>query len=71
MPRASYRSAIDWMARNGDTEWVEDGPPSVTASLVTDLFGKDDEQVRRHLRNALRRHARTRARPPPQGAADP
>jgi hypothetical protein len=71
MPRASYRAAIAWMVLNDDTEWVEADPLSVTAALVADLFGKDDEQVRRDLRNALRRKARRQPQPPPQGGSAP
>ena len=54
---ASYRSAIEWMALNDDTEWVKDGEPdcglSVTAALVADLFGKTDEKVKRDLARAV------------------
>lgn len=62
---ASYRQAITWIAQNDDTEWVNDAPyvgPSVTASLVADLFGKTDEQVVADLRRALNREAALRRR---------
>lgn len=56
MVRASYRRAIMWMVENDDTEWAENGDPiSVSGSLVADLFGKDDEQVRADLRRALKK----------------
>ena len=50
----SYRSAIEWMVFNDDTEWVRDrSHMSVTASLVADIYGKRDEQVREDLQKAL------------------
>lgn len=63
MKRASYRSALEWIAMNDDTEWLddeplpgEDGPPpSVTACLVADLFGKDTSTVAGDLRRTLER----------------
>lgn len=50
---ASYKQAIAWMVENDDTEWVLGDPQSVTAALVADLFGKDDDTVRRDLFKAL------------------
>lgn len=52
---ARYKDAIQWMVDNDDTDWCdEDGAClSVTASLVADLFGKTDEQVREDLARAL------------------
>ena len=48
---ASYRAAIAWMVLNDDTEWVDNGDPqSVTAALVADLFGKDDDKVLQDLK---------------------
>lgn len=58
---ARYRDAIEWIAHNDDTEWAENDPDeacgttSVTAALVADLFGKDDQQVRKDVRAALKR----------------
>lgn len=58
---ARYQEAIDWIAANDDTEWVnhaEDwalGTESVTAALVADLFGKESSQVRKDLVRALKR----------------
>jgi hypothetical protein len=58
----SYARAIAWIADNDDTSWlraVDDDEviPSVTASLVADLFGRTDEDVARDIARALRRHA--------------
>jgi hypothetical protein len=64
MKRASYRAAIFWIAANDDTEWVGDENadtslaihcPSVTASLVADLFDVDTERVRLDVRRELAR----------------
>ena len=58
---ARYADAIQWMADNDDTEWVDNDPNagggalSVTASLVADVFGKTDDQVRADLKRALNR----------------
>lgn len=60
--RARYRDAIDWMALNGDTEWLRDNDdeliPSVTASLVADLFGRTTEEMTADLRRALHKQER-------------
>jgi len=57
--RASYKAAIEWMVENDDTEWIGcDDPHSVTAAMVADLFGKDDETVRADLRRALKKAGR-------------
>ena len=61
MKRPSYREAIEWLARNDDNEWVKADPEegggalSVTASLVADMFGIDDERVRKDLTRKLER----------------
>jgi hypothetical protein len=59
MSRASYRKAVDWIARNDDTNDLENGMgepiPTVTMSLVADLFDKDDSAVRRDVLKALKR----------------
>lgn len=54
---ARYKDAIQWIADNDDTEWVEEdaGTESVTAALVADLFSKTTEQVREDIKRALRR----------------
>lgn len=51
-----YQAAITWIAKNDDTEWLEDDKPiiSVTASLVADLFNRSHEQVIKDLRKELR-----------------
>lgn len=55
--RASYHHAIQWMADNDDTEWVnsDDDDPimSVTACMVADLFVKTDATVVHDLRKIL------------------
>ena len=54
---ASYQHAINWIAENDDTGWLndtEDGSnPSVTAALVADLFGRTTDEVAKDLRRAL------------------
>lgn len=56
MKRASYRDAIRWIAANDDTEWLTDAMsvPSVTASLVADLFEVDTDRVTKDLRRELK-----------------
>lgn len=48
---ARYADAIFWLVANDDTEFLDDpnGSLSVTACLVSDLFSKDDKQVRSDL----------------------
>lgn len=58
--RPSYRRALAWIVENDDTEWLEpddDGQviPSVTASLVADLFGYSDEKVTRDLQREMKK----------------
>lgn len=49
-----YRASLRWMVDNDDTEWARnDDPVSVTAVLVADIFGVDDEKVRKDLRKML------------------
>lgn len=57
MRRASYNDAIEWIAYNDDTEWLdcEYGSPSVTLCLVADIFGRTVEEATQDLRKALRR----------------
>lgn len=52
---ARYADAIEWIAYNDDTEWILDEEPSlsVTACLVSDLWGKDKAQFIADLRRAL------------------
>lgn len=64
---ARYRDAIEWIAQNDDTEWIEHdaesamGTESVTAALVADLFEKDAATVREDIRRALKRIERQSA----------
>lgn len=53
---ASYKRAISWLACNDDNEWLREAEPllSVTASLVQDLWGKAEEQLRTDLISELR-----------------
>jgi hypothetical protein len=58
--RPGYREAIEWIALNDDTEWLnaEYGSPSVTACLVADLFGVTTERVTADLRRYYERNPR-------------
>ena len=60
--RASYQSAIEWIAENDDTEWLhntdDEVSPSVTASLVADVFFREIEAVVEDLRRVLARMER-------------
>jgi len=51
MTKPSYRRALAWLLDNDDTDFLDEevGYLSVTASLVADLFGKLDEEVRAAL----------------------
>jgi hypothetical protein len=54
--RPSYREALVWLANNDDCYWLADGDdaqPSVTACLVADLFGYDEEKLKKDLRRTL------------------
>lgn len=49
-----YRDALRWILDNDDTEWLdpEEGvasSSSVTASLVADIYGRTDDEVRADL----------------------
>jgi hypothetical protein len=59
MKRPDYREAIQWLAHNDDTEWVQsrgrDAWVSVAASLVADLFGVDGKRVRAAVRRELKK----------------
>lgn len=52
---ARYRDAIDFVAWNDDTEFLNYEPChiSVTGSLIASLFNKTDEQVIADLRKAV------------------
>lgn len=62
----AYRTAIAWIVENDDIEWLTDeGPdliPSVTASLVADVFGRSDDEVVADLRAALTKRQRSHTR---------
>lgn len=61
---ARYADAIFWIAANDDTEWIDhqadsaEGSMSVTATLVCDIFNKDEKTVREDLKRELKRHER-------------
>lgn len=57
--KMGYRACLDWLLDNDDCEWLNepDDPISVTAALVTDIFGKDEATVTADLRK--RRLARS------------
>ncbi len=56
MARPSYKMAIQWIAENDDTFFLEsDDPISVTAAFVADLWNKTDQQVCTDIRKALKR----------------
>jgi hypothetical protein len=64
---ARYKDALFWIVANDDTDWlnyVDDpkdacGTPSVTATMVADLFGKDTEQVTKDLLAERKRQEKT------------
>lgn len=66
MKRPAYREAIQWLADNDDCTWASAEPDrgmahpplSVTASLVSDMFGAGDERVWRDLCRVLAREGR-------------
>ncbi len=58
--RPSYRRALAWIIDYDDTDWLDpddDGQiiPSVTASLVADLFGHSDDKVIRDLQRRTKK----------------
>ena len=57
MTRPTYRNAIYWLAMNDDCEWTKEktGANSVASSLVADMFGKTDEQVKKDLVKEIKR----------------
>lgn len=55
----SYRRALNWIVKH-DAAWLQADDadeviPSVTASLVADLFGDSDEKAARDLRRKFER----------------
>lgn len=52
----SYRDAIEWIALNDDTDWLDDEygySASVTLCLVADVFGRTIDEATKDLRAAL------------------
>lgn len=45
MRSPGYREAVEWLALNDDTEWLDDeyGSISVTTALVRDLWDVPDD----------------------------
>jgi hypothetical protein len=75
MKRPGYREALTWLVENDDTEWVTKDPNdpndgggalSVTAALVADMFGVDDERVRKDLARMLKQRQAQIAKLEPQ-----
>lgn len=60
----AYSVAIEWIALNDDTEWLDEGEnasPSVTLCLVADVFGRSVERATADLRRIMAREKRARA----------
>jgi len=57
MKRPSYRAALEWIALNDDTTWLEDGEdvPSVTLVLIADLFDVPETKAIVDLKRTLAR----------------
>jgi hypothetical protein len=59
----SYNAAIEWIALNDDTLWLDDeesGSPSVTLCLVADIFGRTPEEATVDLRRVIAREKAAR-----------
>lgn len=55
---ARYKDAIEWIALEDDTNFLDDAdnsPLSVTATMVRDLWNKTEQQVRKDILAALAR----------------
>lgn len=52
MRRPGYREAVEWIALNDDTTWLDADIPiiSVTAAMVRDLYGVEDDRLFRDIR---------------------
>lgn len=52
---AKYKDAIEWIAFNDDTEWLDSefGSPSVSACLIADLFNKPIEKIVEDIRATI------------------
>lgn len=59
-----YGAAIEWIALNDDTLWLDDpdGSTSVTLCLVADIFGRTVEEAEADLRRAIAREKRNAER---------
>jgi len=57
MKRASYREAIEWIARNDDCEWLKEGDQfvCVTLCLIADIFDVEIEKAIKDLRRVHKR----------------
>jgi hypothetical protein len=54
----SYRDALEWIALNDDTSFMEDADnviPSVSVSFVADIWDKDVNKVIKDLRRVMNR----------------
>lgn len=60
MARMGLRESLAWIARNDDTEWLDDDHynPSVTFLMVIDIFGADENRALATLRRLVRERAR-------------
>lgn len=58
MRRPGYREAVEWIALNDDITWLYEDIPiiSVTAAMVRDLYGVEDDRLFRDIRAADRKH---------------
>lgn len=57
----SYQQAIEWIACNDDTDFLDDeeeGLESVTLCLVADVFGRTTEEAIKDLRAAVATQAK-------------
>lgn len=55
MKQPRYREAIEWLAYNDDCYWLADHEPvlSVSASLVRDLWDRDETKLIGDIKRAL------------------
>lgn len=52
-----YREAVQWLADNDDTDWLDDpdGCFSVTTALVADIYDRHTDEVAADLRRIKER----------------
>lgn len=57
MKRPGYREAVEWIALNDDVHWLRDYESimSVTACMVRDLYGVEQDKLVKDLRRVLKR----------------